>query len=162
PKMIGSLDRFVQAGTVDDLLAASYFWDEIVQHHTFASGGNSQVENFPQTDRLSAAIDNAADGRTNESCNVYNMLKLTRELFSVRPDAEYADYQEKALFNHVLASIDPTDGWMSYMVPIGQGVRQEYEQNMLNGGFTCCTGSGLESHALHADGIYYESGSKLW
>src|SRR4029079_3301050 len=116
--------------------------------------------NFPQTDRLSAAID--AHVRTNESCNVYNMLKMTRELFSVRPDAECADYQERALFNHVLASIDPTDGWTSYMVPIGQGVRQEYERNMLEGSFTCCTVYLRESQALHADGIDYEAGAKLW
>jgi hypothetical protein len=28
--------------------------------------------------------------------------------------------------------------------------------------FTCCVGSGMESHALHGDGIYYESGDTLW
>src|SRR5262249_51187961 len=28
--------------------------------------------------------------------------------------------------------------------------------------FTCCVGTGMESHALHGDGIYYESPHKLW
>jgi DUF1680 family protein len=28
--------------------------------------------------------------------------------------------------------------------------------------FTCCVGTGMESHALHGYGIYYESGDKLW
>ncbi|UCG88495.1 MAG: glycoside hydrolase family 127 protein, partial [Gemmatimonadota bacterium] len=83
-------------------------------------------------------------------------------LFALCPDAHYADFHERALFNHILASIDPDDGWACYMVPVGRGVRREYERNMLDGGFTCCTGSSLESHALHADGIYYESDDTLY
>jgi DUF1680 family protein len=160
PKLLGSAARYAYEGAAGDIIASSFFWDAIVHHHTFATGGNSLVENFPPTDQFSDAV--TGGGRTCESCNVYNMLKLTRRLFAYRPDAQYADYQERALFNHVLASIDPTDGWMSYMVPVGQSVRQEYERNMTDGGFTCCTGSGMESHALHGYGIYYENGKNLW
>ena len=94
------------------------------------------------------------DGRTAETCNVYNMLKMTRALFALEPDIRYADFQERALFNHILGSIDPADGAMCYMVPVGQGVSREY-QNMTQS-FTCCVGTGMESHALHGDGIYYE------
>ncbi len=90
------------------------------------------------------------------------MLKLTRRLFALQPDAHYADFHERALFNHILASQDPNDGWACYMVPVGHAVQHEYERNMRDGGFTCCTGTSMESHALHADGIYYESGDKLW
>src|SRR5262249_36627185 len=101
------------------------------------------------------------DLRTAESCNVYNMLKMTRLLFALQPDDRYVEFHERALFNHVLGSIDPEDGRVCYMVPVGQGVTHEY-QNMLQS-FTCCVGSGMESHALHGDGIYYESGGdKLW
>jgi hypothetical protein len=47
------------------------------------------------------------------------------------------------------------------MVPVGHGVQHEY-QDMLKD-FTCCVGTGMESHALHAYGIYYESGGdRLW
>jgi hypothetical protein len=46
------------------------------------------------------------------------------------------------------------------MVPVGRGVQREY-QDMFRS-FTCCVGSGMESHALHGDGLYYESGDKLW
>src|SRR5262249_47271581 len=88
------------------------------------------------------------------------MLKLTRPLFGLRPDGLYADFHERALFNHILASIDPEDGRTSYMVPVGRAVQQEY-QNMLQS-FTCCVGSGMESHALHGYGIYYESADTLW
>jgi hypothetical protein len=89
------------------------------------------------------------------------MLKMTRKMFALRPDAHYADFHERALFNHILASQDPQDGWACYMVPVGRGVQHEYEQNMLDGGFTCCTGTSMESHALHGLGLYYEAGDKL-
>ncbi len=156
PKLIGSADRFAYAGHASDIMAASFFWDRVVQHHSFATGGHGKDEYFGPPDRLSDRV----DGRTAETCNVYNMLKLTRRLFALRPDAHYADFHERALFNHILASIDPADGRTCYMVPVGRGVRHEYA-NMLHS-FTCCVGSGMESHALHGDGIYYESGDKLW
>jgi hypothetical protein len=73
---------------------------------------------------------------------------------------KYAEFEERALFNHVLASMDPEDGRTCYMVPIGQGVGHEY-QDMFRS-FTCCVGSGMESHSLHGDGIYYESSDRFW
>jgi len=156
PKLVGSVDRFTYAGRAADLLAAAFFWDCVAQHHSFATGGHGKDEYFGPPDRLSGRI----DGRTAESCNVYNMLKLTRRLFALRPDAAYADFHERALFNHVLGSMDPEDGRTCYMVPVGRGVQHEY-QNMLRN-FTCCVGTGMESHALHGDGIYYASGDRLW
>jgi hypothetical protein len=88
------------------------------------------------------------------------MLKLTRRLFELMPDPAYADFHERALFNHILSSIDPEDGRTCYMVPVGRGVQREY-QDMFRS-FTCCVGSGMESHALHGDGLYYEAEDRLW
>jgi DUF1680 family protein len=156
PKLVGSADRFAYAGNAGDILAASFFWDRVVQHHSFATGGHGKDEYFGKPGMLSDRV----DGRTAETCNVYNMLKLTRRLFSLRPDAHYADFHERALFNHILASIDPEDGRTCYMVPVGRGVRREYGSMFRS--FTCCVGTGMESHALHGYGIYYESGDKLW
>ncbi len=156
PKLLGSADRFAYTGQAGDILAAFFFFDCVVQHHSYATGGHGKDEYFGPADTLSDRV----DGRTAETCNVYNMLKLTRRLFALRPDAYCADFQERALFNHILASIDPNDGRTCYMVPVGRGVQHEY-QDMFHS-FTCCVGSGMESHALHADGIYYESGDKLW
>lgn len=156
PKLIGSLDRFALVGDVGDGLAAAFFWDCVVQHHSYATGGHGKDEYFGEPDQLSERV----DGRTCETCNVYNLLKLTRRLFALRPDAHYADFLERALFNHILASIDPEDGRTCYMVPVGRGVEHEY-QDMFRS-FTCCVGSGMESHALHGDGIYSESAKKLW
>jgi DUF1680 family protein len=156
PKLIGSLSRYVYTGNAADGVAARFFWDSVVEHHTFATGGHGQNEYFGPPDMLSAHV----EGRTDESCNVYNMLKMTRELFALHPDIKYAEFHERALFNHVLGSIDPEDGRTCYMVPVGQGVQREY-QDMFES-FTCCVGTGMESHALHAYGIYYTAGDKLW
>ena len=124
--------------------------------HTYATGGHGKDEYFGPPDQLAERI----DGRTDESCNVYNMLKMTRRLFAIHPDIKYAEFEERALFNHVLGSIDPEDGRTCYMVPVGRGVRHEYQD--MSQDFTCCVGSGMESHGLHGDGIYYESGDRLW
>ena len=156
PKLLGSLARFALTGDVGDGFAAGFFWDRVAQHHSYATGGHGKDEYFGDPDRLSDRV----DGRTAETCNVYNMLKLTRRLFALRPDAHYAEFHERALFNHILASMDPGDGRTCYMVPVGRGVQHEY-QNMAED-FTCCVGSGMESHALHGDGIYSESDDRLW
>lgn len=156
PKLVATAVRHSYAGDPDDLRAAEFFWDRVVGHHTFATGGHSKDEHFRDPDRYGEIV----DGRTAESCNVYNMLKLTRRLFAFRPDVHYAEFQERALFNHVLGSIDPADGATCYMVPVGRGVRREYAD--MEGSFTCCVGTGMENHGLHGLGIYYESGDKLW
>ena len=156
PKLIGSADRFALTGNPADLMGASFFWDRVVQYHTFSSGGHGKDEYFGPPGQLSDRI----DGRTAETCNIYNMLKLTRQLFSLRPDPHYADFHERALFNHILSSIDPEDGRTCYMVPVGRGVQREYQD--MQRSFTCCVGSGMESHALHGDGLYYEDGDRLW
>jgi len=156
PKLLGSAVRFSLTGEPGDLMAAAFFWDRVVQHHSYATGGHGKSEYFGEPDRLSDRV----DGQTAETCNVYNMLKLTRRLFALRPDAHYAEFHERALFNHILASIDATDGRMCYMVPVGRGVQHDY-QDMAES-FTCCVGTGMESHALHGDGLYSESQGRLW
>jgi DUF1680 family protein len=156
PKLLGVLMRYIYAGDQSDGVAAEFFWDAVALHHSYATGGHGKDEYFGPPDQLAERV----DGRTDESCNVYNMLKYTRRLFAIHPDIKYAEFEERALFNHVLASIDPEDGRTCYMVPVGRGVRHEYQEMFR--GFTCCVGSGMESHGLHGDGIYYESVDRLW
>jgi uncharacterized protein len=156
PKLIGSAARYTYTGEQSDYAAATTFWDRVVNHHTFATGGHGKDEYFREPDLLARI----ADGRTAETCNVYNMLKLTRMLFALRPDVRYAEFHERALFNHILGSMDPADGATCYMVPVGRGVRREYAD--MSRSFTCCVGTGMESHALHGLGLYYESADRLW
>jgi DUF1680 family protein len=160
PKLYGALKLYLYTGNETEGTAAKYFWDEVTQHHTFATGGNTRNEYYGQPDQLS----NMIDGRTAETCNIYNMIKMARTLFSTEPDVRFADYHERALLNHILASQDPDDGRVCYMVPVGRGVQHEYQGKFQS--FTCCVGSAMESHALHADGLYYESHTpsedRLW
>ena len=156
PKLVGSASRYAYAGNKDDLTAATVFWDRVVNHHTFATGGHGKDEYFREPDKLG----NITEGRTAETCNVYNMLKLTRKLFALQPDVRYAEFHERALFNHILGSMDSDDGATCYMVPVGSGVRREYAD--MHRSFTCCVGTGMESHALHGLGLYYEIGDKLY
>ena len=157
PKVYGALMRYVYTGNQPDAETAEFFWDRVVNHYSFATGGHGKNEYFGEPDKL----DDMVDGRTAETCNVYNMLKMTRALFSVDPDIRYADFHERALFNHILASQDPRDGTVSYMLPVGRGVQHEYQRMFED--FTCCVGTSMESHALHGGGIYYYKGSEeLW
>jgi DUF1680 family protein len=156
PKLLGHLARYVYAGDPKDGAASEFFWEAVVFHHSFATGGHGKDEYFGPPDQLADRV----DGRTAESCNVYNMLKMTRRLFSIHPDIKYADFEERAVFNHVLGSIDPEDGRTCYMVPVGRGVQHEYQD--MSRSFTCCVGTGMENHGLYGDGIYYESGDRLW
>ena len=156
PKLLGDLMRYVYTGDAMNREAAVFFWDEVAFHHSFATGGHGKNEYFGKPDGLNDMV----DGRTAETCNVYNMIKMARELFAIDPDIRYADFHERALFNHILASQDPDDGRVTYMLPVGRGVQHEYQDKFND--FTCCVGTGMESHALHGYGIYYESKDKLW
>lgn len=156
PKLYGDLVYHIHTGAQANGDAAKFFWDTVAGNHSYATGGHGKDEYFGDPRKLNDRV----DGRTAETCNVYNMLKMARTLFSLQPDAKYAEFMERALFNHILASIDDHDGRTCYMVPVGRGVTHEY-QDMFHS-FTCCVGSGMESHALHGDGIYHESGDKLW
>ncbi len=157
PKVYGALMRYVYTGNPADAETARFFWNRVVNDYSFATGGDGKNEYFGEPDKLN----NMIDGRTAETCNVYNMLKMTRTLFSVEPDIRYADFHERALFNHILASQDPRDGTVSYMLPVGRGVQHEYQRMFED--FTCCVGSSMESHALHGAGIYYyKSSDEFW
>jgi len=151
PKMLGSLERYIYTGDEVDEKAAQFFWDEVAEHHSFATGGHGKNEYFGQPDKLNDMV----DGRTAESCGTYNMIKMARTLFTVDPEVRYADFHERALFNAILAGQDPEDGRVSYMVPVGRGAQHEYQDKFES--FTCCVGSQMETHAFHAFGIYYES-----
>ena len=135
---------------------AEFFEDRVVNHHSYATGGNSDHEGFGPPDTLSARV----SPFTAESCNTYNMLKLTRHLFSWDAAAKHADYCERALYNHILASQDPRTGLMAYHIPVYGGWFMPY--NTPNDSAWCCTGTGFENHAKYADSIYWHDAEGLF
>jgi hypothetical protein len=86
-----------------------------------------------------------------ETCNTYNMLKLTEMLFAAREQGKYADYYERALYNHILASQRPGGGF-AYFTPMRPNHYRVYSQ--VDQGMWCCVGSGIESHAKYGEFIY--------
>ena len=84
--------------------AATFFWNRVVNHRSLSLGGNSRREHFPEKDDC---ISYAEEREGPETCNTYNMLKLTEGLFRMHPSASYSDFYERAVFNHILSSQHP-------------------------------------------------------
>jgi DUF1680 family protein len=156
PKIIGVARRYEVTGDATDRTIAEFFWDRVVHHHSYATGGHGNYEYFGPPDKLNDRL----TSNTTETCNTYNMLKLTRHLFAWHATVAYADYYERALYNHILASQNPADGMMCYFVPLKSGDYKRYSNPFHN--FTCCHGTGMENHAKYGDSIYFHEGSTLF
>lgn len=150
PKAIGSAAQYELTGKETDKTIASFFWETMVNHHSYVIGGNSNYEYCGEEDKLN---DRLSDN-TSETCNTYNMLKLTRHLFSWAPNRTYGDFYERALYNHILSSQNPETGMMCYFVPLRMGTQKVFSDSFNT--FTCCVGSGMENHSKYGEGIYYE------
>jgi DUF1680 family protein len=156
PKFIGTARQYELTGDDSLKTASLFFWNTVVKERSYVIGGHSDGEMFSAKERLSQAL----GPNTTETCNTYNMLKLTRHLFCWEPRAEYADYYERALYNHILASQNPETGMMCYYVPLRSGSRRNY--NTPNESFWCCTGTGVENHAKYGDSIYFHGAQDLY
>ena len=166
PKFIGALKRYIvlDGKTVNGekvdaskyLQYAEAFWDMVTTHHTYITGGNSEWEHFGKDDILNAE-------RTNcncETCNSYNMLKLSRELFKITHDPKYMDYYEQTYYNSILSSQNPETGMTTYFQPMATGYFKVYSDRWEK--FWCCTGSGMESFTKLGDTIYMHEGNILY
>jgi len=156
PKIIGVARRYEVTADAADRTIAEFFWDRVVHHHSYVIGGHGEHEHFGPADKLNDRL----SSETAETCNTYNMLKLTRHLFAWHATAEYADYYERALYNHILASQDPNSGMMCYFVPLKAGEYKRYSNPFDN--FTCCHGTGMENHAKYGDSIYFHDDTGLF
>jgi DUF1680 family protein len=151
PKAIGAIRRYEFDKTQTDSIIAAFFWSTMVNHHSYVIGGISNYEYCGEPGKLN---DRLSDN-TCETCNTYNMLKLTRHLFCLNPNQEYANYYERALYNHILASQNPTDGMKCYFVPLRMGTKKQFSDPFNT--FTCCVGTGMENHVKYAESIYFKA-----
>ena len=149
PKIIASARRHELTGDENDKAIAGFFWKTIVYHHSYVTGGNSNYEYLSEPDKLNDKLTE----NTTETCNTYNMLKLTGHLFAENPSAELFDYYEKALYNHILASQNHDNGMTCYFVPLRMGGKKEYSDKFNT--FTCCVGTGMENHVKYNESIYW-------
>lgn len=155
PKLIGLAARYELAGDPKDRAAADFFWDRVVYHHSYVTGGHCDHEHFGPPDRLNDRLTT----NTTETCNVYNMLKLTRYVFGWKPDARTADFYERALLNHIRSTQHP-DGRVIYNLSLKPGHYKEYQPH--RDAWTCCMGTGMENHVRYGDFIYFHDDAGLW
>lgn len=157
PKVIG----FKRIADVEDNKdwsdAASFFWNTVVTRRTVCIGGNSTNEQFNPSNDFSRMI---AQVEGPETCNTYNMLRLSKMLYMTSLDKKYIEYYERALYNHILSSQQPEKGGLVYFTPIRPGHYRVYSQPQTS--MWCCVGSGMENHAKYGEMIYAYSGNNLY
>jgi len=137
--------------------AGNFFWETVTTKRSLAFGGNSRRESFPS---VMASTDFVNDVEGPESCNSYNMLKLTEDLFRINPLAKYADYYERTLYNHILSTQHPEHGGYVYFTPARPRHYRVYSSP--NEGMWCCVGSGMENHGKYSQFIYTHEKNALY
>ena len=155
PKLIGLARRYELTGDSTDRKAAEFFWDRVVHHHSYVNGSHGFHEYFGPPDSLNQRLGST----TSESCNVYNMLKLSTHLFSWTAAPEVADYYENALINHILSSQHPETGQVLYFHSLQMGGHKEFQDPFA---FTCCIGTGMENHSKYGEAIYFRGIGELF
>jgi hypothetical protein len=156
PKFSGLAARYAFSGDPADVKTAAFFWESVARHHSYVTGGNSESEHFGQPNQLNDRLSQY----TEENCNVYNMLRLTQLLFNIEPKPEYAEYMERALFNHILSAQDVRDGRVCYFLPLQSGASRAPES--LYDDFSCCVCSGFDSYSRISSYIYSRSAEGLY
>lgn len=157
PKVIGlqriaTLTEDKEAGS-----GARFFWENVTSKRSVAFGGNSVSEHFNDPTDFRRMIE-SREGP--ETCNTYNMLRLTEQLFASDPRAAYTDFYERALYNHILASIHPRLPGYVYFTPIRPGHYRVYSQP--EKGFWCCVGTGMENPGRYSQFIYAKATNGLY
>ena len=156
PKVIGYKRVAELEGLADWNQAAAYFWDVVVRQRSVSIGGNSMREHFHPADDFTQLL---ASEQGPETCNTYNMLRLSKMLYQTSADKNYMDYYERALYNHILSSMDPVQGGFVYFTPMRSGHYRVYSQPHTS--MWCCVGTGMENPARYGEMIYAHEGRNL-
>jgi uncharacterized protein len=146
-------------GDAEESKASENFWRIVTRDHSFVIGGNTVSEWFdkPRVEVGPSIFEQKSlPPKTAESCNTHNMLKLTARLFERNPNAEYADYTERALYNHLVATVAPDTGLVTYFTPLRGSFRTYLVENQ------CCVGTGIENTPRYNESIYFQQAGTLW
>lgn len=157
PKSVGYLRTGEVSGDKLFTTAGEFFWETVVNNRSLSLGGNSRREHFPSKDDC---INYTQEREGPESCNTYNMLKLTKGLFRMNPQAKYADYYERAMFNHILSTQHPEHGGYVYFTSARPAHYRNYSSP--NSAMWCCVGTGMENHGKYGEFVYTHSGDSLY
>jgi uncharacterized protein len=156
PKVVGFERISELSGEPDWGNAAKFFWQTVVDHRSVSVGGNSVSEHFNPAKNFASMIE-SREGI--ESCNSYNMLRLTKDLFLKQPQVKYIDYYERTTYNHILSTQNPEGGFV-YFTPMRPRHYRVYSQPQND--FWCCVGTGLENHGKYGELIYAHQGDNIF
>ncbi len=164
PQITGALETFRNTKEMPYYQIASNFWEIVNSGYTYSIGGVAGAKNpnnaecFPS--QPNTLWENGfATGGQNETCATYNILKLDRQLFMYDQTSKYMDHYERALYNHILASVAEDNAGNTYHVPLNPGARKNFGNANMSG-FTCCNGTALESNTKLQDTIYFRSANQ--
>jgi uncharacterized protein len=149
PKIIGFEKIGILSGNKQWTDAAQFFWKDVTEKRSAAFGGNSVAEHFNPTDDFSGML---KSNQGPETCNSYNMERLSKALFLDKNDVSYLDFYERTLYNHILSSQEPNKGGFVYFTPIRPNHYRVYSQPETS--MWCCVGTGLENHSKYGELIY--------
>jgi DUF1680 family protein len=157
PKAVG-FQRIAELSNENTYIkAGSFFWETVTGKRSLAFGGNSRREFFPPA---SASIEYISEVQGPESCNSYNMLKLTQNIFRLTPLVKYTDFYERALYNHILSTQHPVHGGYVYFTPARPRHYRVYSAP--NMAMWCCVGTGMENHGKYGEFIYTHQNDSLF
>jgi uncharacterized protein len=156
PLAIGAARHYELTGDERYATVARYFWERVVHTRSYATGGSTLNEVWPEPERLAKEL----GYKNQECCKTHNMLKLTRHIIRWTGDAAYADFYEQALFNSILGTQEPELGRVMYYIPLGTGFRKSVLSHSNH--FYCCNGTGIESFSKFNDSIYFHDGDAIY
>jgi DUF1680 family protein len=159
PQVIGAARRYELSGDMRFHDVADYFWYEVTSARAYVTGGTSNGEGWlAQPRQLASELKRSS--ATAECCCAYNMMKLTRQLYSWTGDPRYFDYYERTMLNHRLGTIQPETGHTQYYLSLTPGAWKTF--NNEDKCFWCCTGSGVEEFSKLNDSIYWRDNEGLY
>ena len=138
---------------------SEYFFYEVTTARSYVTTGTSNAETWlAPPRRLAAELKQSVN--TTECCCAYNMLKLTRQLYSWDPSPTLFDYYERSLLNHRIGTIRPKVGYTQYYLSLAPGAWKTF--NTEDQTFWCCTGSGTEEYSKLNNSIYWRDEDGLY
>ena len=155
-KLNGAAREYEMTGSTSYHEIASFYWNRVANYRSYVIGGDSESEYFFPIANFPSHL----TPETCETCDTYNMLKLTRHIFEWAPSAAAMDFYERGLYNQILGSQEPLEAMMTYFVSLEPGHFKTYS-NPTNS-FWCCDGTGVENHSKYGDTIYFHDTNSLY
>ncbi len=161
PQVIGAARRYEISGDRRFEDVAGFFWTSVTGDRSFVTTGTSNGESWnKEPGRIAADLKETNTSATEECCCSYNMLKLTRHLYSWSADPRYFDYYERSLLNMRIGTIRPETGYTQYYLSLVPGAYKTF--NSEDNSFWCCTGTGVEEYSKLNNSIYWRDADGVY